>query len=444
MKNFISNILKSNKTSLLGYLISFLIPHKGYLIKYKNILRVLYSINRRLVITKANPTNVRIAPINLCNYRCLFCEIHKDELLYPKRIQNNITMETVHNYEAFLSTAYNLSFFGGSEEPLLNSHFAHIVKYLKKKYGTKMMANTNASMLTETLSMALVNNCFDNLLVSYHAGTPENYKKLMTGDINKVNKNLEFLKKFKIKKRSKLPVVNFCYAIQKANANDYCYIINNSKKFGINNILINHYYGGRNKLQNDKVSFDYDIHAGNDVIDKIYAYAKLAGVKLIPKKPHYWNQIKQNVTIEAENFESKTICLEPWKSLHFNPVLDDKDCHYVGVCNRIELFKIRYNKFSLNKQSDFNRLWNHPILQYLRKSANSDSHINPICRYCKNNSRETLRNVDAQLYAQIRDNAVSAFFKEFRNMYDYFDIEGLELLNCNPNSDIKFLEKTTL
>jgi len=131
----------------------------------------------------------------------------------------------------------------------------------------------------------------------------------------------------------------------------------------------------------------------------------------------------------------------PWTNLHFNAVMDDENCHYVGVCTRIEIFKIAYDKIQFRTQKQFNTLWNHPALQYLRETVNSANALNPICKYCKNYSRETLRNTDAQKYASVRDQAVKDFFAEFRKRYACPEIEGIELLKENPNSDEKFLEK---
>jgi hypothetical protein len=123
--------------------------------------------------------------------------------------------------------------------------------------------------------------------------------------------------------------------------------------------------------------------------------------------------------------------------------LDEKDCFYVGICNRIELFKLNYKKMSLNNKEDFNNLWNHPILQYLRKTVNSESgDINPICKYCKNFNREILRNISQEEYSRVRDEAVRNFFSSARKKRIEFNkIEGLEVLSENPYSDDKFKDK---
>jgi MoaA/NifB/PqqE/SkfB family radical SAM enzyme len=419
--------------------VGILVPGAGRLKKYRNALIAPYYIYQQKRRIRNNPLSVLIAPISICNYRCLFCEIHKDNLLFPNRSKNIVDLKVIKNYKAFLSTTHHLNFSGGSEEPLLNQDFGNIVKYLKSKYGTRMMVNTNASMLNEELSDTLVKYGFDLIVVSYHAGSKEGYKELMTGNVDRVDENLKYLREAKERLKKKKPIIQFNFALQRLNAKEYPVIFRKTKLLGVSEVIVNKYYGGRNRLQDKKVSYDYDIDQGNRMLDEIYAHAKKEGVRVCPAGCRYW--VKQNAQWDPENFDASKKCILPWVHLHFKPVLDDKNCHYVGVCNRIELFKVAYDKVQFAKQRQFDVLWNHPVLQYLRKTVNSKSQINPICKYCKNRDRETLRNVDAVKYAMTRDQATKEFFAEFRSQYGYSEVEGIEVLTENPNSDEKFLEK---
>ena len=135
-------ICENRVFSLLAYGAAFFIPALRRLAKYRNILLAAYCINRRMTRVRNNPIRVRLAPIATCNFRCLFCEIHRDNLLFPGRTPNAVTMETIENYDAFLATAYTLAFFGGTADPLLNRHFGSIVERLKSRYGIRMSVNT--------------------------------------------------------------------------------------------------------------------------------------------------------------------------------------------------------------------------------------------------------------------------------------------------------------
>jgi hypothetical protein len=106
------------------------------------------------------------------------------------------------------------------------------------------------------------------------------------------------------------------------------------------------------------------------------------------------------------------------------------------------LFKIDYSKFSMKTEADFKRLWNHPIMQYLRSTVNCRTECNPICRFCKHPDLPWLRNVDSERYAELRDQAVEGFFKEARAFCGQVpEIDGVAVLRDNPVSDRKFKDQ---
>jgi MoaA/NifB/PqqE/SkfB family radical SAM enzyme len=421
-------------------LVITLIPVSNKLKKYKNFFLNINDRNQNRTVLQSNPISVRIAPIARCNYGCLFCEIHKDNLLFPKRSKNSLDLSDIQSYEEPLSTAYSLSFYGGSEEPLLNTHFGEIVQYLKEKYQTKMMVNTNASTMNKALADILVEYGFDTILISYHAGTKEGYKKLMTGNVDKINDNIDYLQNLKQQKGKTLPILKFNFALHKVNKDEYTHILDYAKQSATQEVWVNKYYGGRNKLQDSQVSYEYDVEEGNRVLDTIYNYSKDIGVALMPQKPDYWKKY-ETFQWNENNFNAAKKCFEPWKNINFNPVLDSKDSHYISICNRISLFKIDYKTLNLSQKDNFKQIWNHPVLQYMRQSVNEQEDINPICKYCKNYDREVLRNTDASNYAQVRDNAVKDFLDYCHENLIFDHIEGLEVLSDNPLSDEKFKEK---
>ena len=300
------------------------------------------------------------------------------------------------------------------------------------------MVNTNATMMKGDMLNSLVKSKFDYILISYHAGEESSYKRLMTGDINKVDENILALYEKKAQERQDKPTVAFNFALQRENANQYKSIIDKAIKLGISEIVINKYYGGRNKLDDNKVSFEFDPENGNKILDEIYNYASNKNILLVPPMPEYW-KVNEKSWVENDVDYSKQ-CNLPWMNLHFNPVLDDIDAHYVGVCNRIELFKIHYNKFLLITDNDVEKLWNHPLLIYMRKTVNEVDNINPICKFCKNNSFSSLRSRYPDKYAGLRDNAVYKFFIKASKNMENISYDGLVLLSENPHSDKKYLE----
>lgn len=272
-----NKVLRFSNNRVIGFLcriLSCLIPDYSRLRKYKNALLSASDLSMQREIAKGLPIQARIAPTTICNFRCLFCEIHKDNILFPNRSKNTVGLDEIKNYEGFLSNIYSLSFYGGSEEPLLAKEFGDVVSYLKKKYGFRMMVNTNASLMTEKLTDILINNGFDYILVSYHAGSRDGYKALMTGSREKVDRRLRYMKERKEELHKNKPVMAFNFALHKANAGEYIDIFNQSKELGIDEVIVNKYYGGRNRLQDKNVSFDHDVDAGNMTLDLIYNKAE--------------------------------------------------------------------------------------------------------------------------------------------------------------------------
>lgn len=418
------------------------LPKSRKFAKYRNMILATNAFMKGKTTLKTSPVNVRLAPTALCNYRCLFCEIHKDNVLFPKRSKNEITLQHVKNYEGVLASAYNLSFFGGSEEPLIAKEFGAITEYMKVKYDTRLMVNTNASLMKGKMLEDMVKYKFDYIIVSYHAGTQDGYQAIMTGKIDKVNDNLAALRDKKREMGHKQPVVAFNFALQRLNSDEYEMILERAKELEADHVIVNRYYGGRNKLQDKLVSYEYNIEEGNQVLDDIYAKAKGMGVKLQPEKPEYWETPAEEISWDENDINENFKCELPWTDLHFNPVLDRANSHYVGVCNRAELFKIDYNLLNLSTPEKADKLWNHSVLKHLRETVNKgcDS-MNPLCRFCKNNNRADLRNVNSDLYAQKRDEAVEAFFTEYHAKYTPEEIAGLEILEKNPYEDKGFKDK---
>ena len=433
-------LANSPRLAPLAKLAAVLIPPVGKLKKYRNAAIVATDIITGRRVCKGHPITVRLATASVCNYRCLFCEIHKDNVLYPDREHNLISLDDVRNYEGFLSTAGRIAFYGGSAEPLLNRDFGAIVAFLKTHYGNELMVNTNGSCLTEKLSDLLMQYGFDYILLSYHAGTEETYRQLMTGDITRVDKQMLYLAERKSALGKRKPIVDLNFALHKLNAGEATAILDKAVRFKAKAVHVSRYYGGRNKLQDRHVSFEFDVDAGNRVLDNLYKDAKTKGVILQPSKPPYWEARSTTSPWNPEHFNAKTKCHAPWVSFQMDPALDEGNCHYASVCNRITLFKIRYQKANLSTAAEFEKLWNHPVLQYLRETVNADT-PNPICKYCKNCDRELLRNVDSSQYAAVRDEAVADFFKECRKRGPYSELPGVEVLDCNPDSDARFRDK---
>lgn len=398
-----------------------------------NWLVARYSSQYQKDIVQSRPVTLRIAPANLCNYGCLFCEIHKDDAIWPKRSKNILNVGHIKFFSEFLRGAYRLDFCGGSAEPLLAKEFGEIVIYLKKAFGLVLGVTTNASTISEKLAKTLVAWRFDHLLVSYHAGTPDGYRWLMTGDIDKVNTNIERITTLKNKNRRREPVIKFNFALHRENKEEFEAVLNQAEKLHVQAVQVSKYYGGFNKLQHLDVGYDNDPDEGNATLDAVYKRAEGSKVQLEPPIPDYWQSHSYTEVWDPEDVDHSIHCHLPWTHAQFNPVLDEPGKLYMGVCNRINLFKIRVHDVATEQVPALSiDAWNHPVLRHLRSTVNNAERINPICKFCKSRGVGRLRVKDAAMYAGLRDDAVRRFFIEAKSKGTRCSDSRVEVLSENP------------
>lgn len=396
----------------------------------KNILLNKREATKGKLVLRSHPYKGVLNLTDMCNLRCAFCEIHyiynKFKRLYPNFVDINV----LKKYSIWLQYLYNLEFYGATGEPLLNKNFADIVKFLKTTYGTRLFVNTNGILLDEKVTDTMVKYGFDDVLISVHAGKEETYNKLVGGNFSKLLNNIKYLVAKKKELGKSKPLVGLAFLLNKINATDIEDFINLAVRLDVDYINVFHYYDVRNKLTKN-VSFYFDPEEGNRILDKIYELANTQGIKIFPLAPPYLPAHVELEEIMGSEEIEKRRCYEPWSTIKFKGCIEHPNSHYITVCNRILLFRINYNEYDI--ENDFDFIWNHPILQYMRETVNSNSdELNPICAFCKNRSTPILRCIDNKRYRELRDNAVRDFFKEVKKSYDLPEKQGLYLLDRNP------------
>lgn len=373
---------------------------------------------------RSKPLSGIFSPASTCNYRCKFCESDSQLKSVHTRFANTISAKDFSALDFFGKHTWSVSFFGNIGEPLLNREFTEIAHGLKKK-GIYLSVNTNGSLLSQEVSQKLVRMGFDDILVSFHAGKKQTYDFLQNKSFNLVCDNISYLTSIK----KQYPRVFFNFALNKINGPEISEFVALCKKLQIDGISANHYYHTRNAFEND-ISYWDQPQYGNQLIDKIYELGRSQGLLVLPEKRNYLRtsdnmdgQIgkKRRKTRQKKSF----FCPLPFQYLNFYGSFSERDVYDVRVCNRFFLFKLNYREFM---GQDMNIIWNHPILQYLRKTSGN----NAVCRFCRNKGIKRLRNLNNKEYRKKRDASVRDFFEEaWKHSNANKKIRGLTVLKEN-------------
>jgi len=168
-------------------------------------------------------TNVRISPIGYpCNHACTMC--WRAQLTSSERnsfARDEVKHLTLQEYtQMFASLPKSVKYMDivGGGEPLLYSDIISVCKLLKRKNVHGRLI-TNGALLNEVKIKELVNCSWDEIRISFHAGSANVYKKIHgIDDFNKVIANIQLLLSMRGKRR--FPKISLLYVIQKNNEND--------------------------------------------------------------------------------------------------------------------------------------------------------------------------------------------------------------------------------
>jgi len=170
------------------------------------------------------PTTVGIRPMGyVCNHACPMCWRFTLDLTDRKQhTLNEKNHLTIEEYEKLFitlpSSVCHIDVIGGGE-PLLYPYIHRLCRGIKNK-GLSGRIITNGSPMNRSMSEILVESHWDEVRISFHAGSPEVYKKINgVDDFKNVLKNVKELVKLK-KQRFPQLRVSLLFVMQKNNAKD--------------------------------------------------------------------------------------------------------------------------------------------------------------------------------------------------------------------------------
>tara|TARA_B100001093_G_scaffold71799_1_gene62366 strand:- start:5738 stop:6922 length:1185 start_codon:yes stop_codon:yes gene_type:complete len=170
--------------------------------------RYRYEIYPKLNKVDDYPPYLQIEPSSICNYRCVFC-FETDKSFTAKK-SGHMGTTTLDLYKKIIDEAEgNIEFISLASrgEPLVSKEIIPMLRYSEKKFLNLKM-NTNASLLTEKISHAILSDSIKTLVFSADAADPELYKKLrVNGSLEKILKNIEMFNKIKEKNYPKSKII---------------------------------------------------------------------------------------------------------------------------------------------------------------------------------------------------------------------------------------------
>ena len=162
--------------------------------------RYRYEIHPQLRISDDFPPYLQIEPTSICNYRCVFC--YQTDKKFNKRSDGYMGHMKLETFKLMIDQAEgNIEFISLASrgEPLLCPDFKKMLAYTKDKFFN-LKINTNASLLDEEMSYAILESGVKTLVFSADAADSVLYSQLrVNGKLEKIVTNIKKFKEIKTK-----------------------------------------------------------------------------------------------------------------------------------------------------------------------------------------------------------------------------------------------------
>ena len=170
--------------------------------------RYRYEIHPQLRISDDFPPYLQIEPTSICNYRCVFC--YQTDNKFNKRSDGYMGHMKLETFKLTIDQAKgNIEFISLASrgEPLLCPDFKEMLSYTRDKFYN-LKINTNASLLDEKMSHAILESGVKTLVFSADAADNALYSKLrVNGKLENILKNIKKFQEIRTKKYSKSKII---------------------------------------------------------------------------------------------------------------------------------------------------------------------------------------------------------------------------------------------
>lgn len=157
--------------------------------EYKSKLNLENRVELQNVIPLETPFLLYVDPSSLCNFRCQFCPTGYKSMVeragYKRQILDfDVFKKLIDGLEEF-SQPLKVLRMNKVGEPLLNTKIAEMIRYAKKSGRVSYIDfATNAGLLNEKTSEALIDAGLDRLNISIEGVNSEQYKRFCGANVD--------------------------------------------------------------------------------------------------------------------------------------------------------------------------------------------------------------------------------------------------------------------
>ena len=274
-----------------------------------NIIAALPTILDRILTVPEKPMNIILNLEEVCNLRCIQCDIWKSQITKPK-----LTLETRKEILMKIKNwlgPYTLNIFAG--EPLIHPQIFELISFASKN-KIKTIITTNGTLLSERVCEKLLNGQLSAMFISIdgYRDKTQDYIRGRKGIRKMLISGLSTM--IKLRGKRKNPMIAIESLITKYNFKELRQLVNMITEFKIEGIVfqpVTSKYGFGNS------EYDPDWHNGKNSLLPTYSNVKPVIEELINSKKkgapilNTFEHLKSSLKYfeSLENFISLTSCL---------------------------------------------------------------------------------------------------------------------------------------
>ncbi|MBM4328878.1 MAG: radical SAM protein [Deltaproteobacteria bacterium] len=186
------------------------------------LYRYRYEMFHRMKRLDDFPPCLQIEPSSICNYRCVFCYQTDPQFTNPKSghmgLMSPDLFKRIVDQAQGRCEAVTLASRG---EPLLNPRIGEMLAYAGNKF-LALKLNTNALLLTERLSHAVLEAGVNTVVFSVDSASDAEYNRLrIGGKFDKVVSNIRRFQEIRVKKFPKSKIITRVSGVKYSDDQDF-------------------------------------------------------------------------------------------------------------------------------------------------------------------------------------------------------------------------------